>query len=276
MSDRAELQNSQAPAPLKPSQRLGLASFVLGGLALPASSLSWLALLAMPLAGLGAVLGVVGLVRARKDQGRTSLSALGLVACLLGLLLGGCSIRALVPTWKGAGKKEDKEQQVVRVRGPETAPRTDWPDAMHKAVQKGGVRIRVVRVSTQAVPIEDRAGGRRLAERGLMLYVRVSNMAPDRLVRFAGWGLNGTESEAITVVDDRGRPCSARTFEPGWAVLGRAPPTVLAAGKWVDDVLVFASPSPDVAFLRLSLPASAFGGTGQLRLEIPREMIEFR
>jgi hypothetical protein len=78
----------------------------------------------MPLAGLGAVLGVVGLVRARKDQERVGLSALGLVACLLGLLLGGWSIRSLVPTWKGAGKKEDKEQQVVRLRGPEAAPPT--------------------------------------------------------------------------------------------------------------------------------------------------------
>jgi hypothetical protein len=128
----------------------------------------------------------------------------------------------------------------------------------------------------QAVPIEDRSGGRRWAERGLMLYVRVSNMASDRLVRFAGWGLNGTESETVAVVDDRGRPCSALAFEPGWAVLGRARPTVLAGGKWVDDVLVFASPSPDLTFLRLSLPASAFGGTGQLRLAIPREMIECR
>ena len=276
MSDHAEPLNSQAPAPPWPSQRLGLASFVLGGLALPTASLSWLAFLAIPLAGLGAVLGVVGLVCARKDQGRTSLSALGLVACLLGLLVGAWSIRAWVPAWKVAGKKEDKEQQVVRVRGPEAAPRSGWPNAMREAVQKDGVRVRVVRASTQAVPIEDRAGGRRWAERGLMLHVRVSNMASDRVVRFAGWGLTGTQAETITVVDDQGRPYSARTFEPGWAVLGRPGSVVLAWGKWVDDVLVFAPPSPDVAFLRLTLPASAFGGTGRLRVEIPREMLEFR
>jgi hypothetical protein len=274
--DHAEPLNRQAPALLRPSQRLGLVSFVLGGLALPAASLSWLALLAIPLAGLGAVFGVVGLVGARKEQGRASLSALGLAACLLGLFVGARSIRAWVPSGKGAGKKEDKEQQVVRLRGPEAASRSGWPNALCEAVQTDGVRVRLVRASTQAVPIEDRAGGRRWAERGLMLHVRVSNMASDRLVRFAGWGLSGTEAEAITVVDDQGRPCSARTFEPGWAVLGRAGPAVLAGGKWVDDVLVFAPPSPDVAFLRLTLPASAFGGTGSLRLEVPREMIEFR
>jgi hypothetical protein len=276
VSDHAEPPNSQAPAPPRPSQRLGLASFVLAGLALPTASLSWLALLAIPLAGLGAVLGVVGLVCACKDQGRASLSALGLAACLLGLLVGARSIRAWVPAGKDAGKKEDHEQRVVRLRGPEAASRSGWPNAMREAVQKDGVRVRVVRVSTQAVPIEDRAGRRHWAERGLMLHVRVSNMAPDRMVHFAGWGLSGTEVEAITVVDDQGRPYSARTFEPGWAVLGRAGPVVLAGGKWVDDVLVFAPPSPDVAFLRLELPASAFGGTGWLRLEVPREMIAFR
>jgi hypothetical protein len=109
-----------------------------------------------------------------------------------------------------------------------------------------------------------------------MLHVRISNMSSDRVVRFVGWGLTGTEAEAITVVDDQGRPYPARTFEPGWAVLGRTGPVVLAWGRWVDEVLVFAPPSPDVAFLLLTLPASAFGGTGRLRLEIPREMIEFR
>jgi hypothetical protein len=126
------------------------------------------------------------------------------------------------------------------------------------------------------VPIKDRAGRRRWAERGLVLYLRVSNMAADRVVRFAGWGLTGTQAEAITVVDDQGRPYAARTFEPGWAVLGRAGPVVLAGGKWVNEVLVFAPPWPDVVFLRLTLPASAFGGTGWLRLEVPRKMIDFR
>jgi hypothetical protein len=128
------------------------------------ASLSWLPLLAIPLAGLGAVLGVVGLVYARKDQGRASLSALGLVACLLGLLVGAWSVRAWVRSWKGAGKQRGQRAAGGAGARPGGIPAVGL--AMREAVQKDGVRVRVVRASMQVVPFEDRARGRRWAERG--------------------------------------------------------------------------------------------------------------
>lgn len=43
--------------------------------------------------------------------------------------------------------------------------------------------------------------------------------------------------------------------------------------KSVSDVLVFETPIDTVEYLRLELPAQNFGGTGMLRLEIPKQMI---
>src|SRR5262249_14798339 len=74
------------PAP-RPPERLGLASFLLGGLALPAASISWLSILAALLAGVGAILGALGLVQGWKQKGRLRFAPLGLAACLMGLLL---------------------------------------------------------------------------------------------------------------------------------------------------------------------------------------------
>jgi hypothetical protein len=47
-------------------------------------------------------------------------------------------------------------------------------------------------------------------------------------------------------------------------------------GKSVEDVVVFEEPVVRAEYLRLELPASAFGGTGKLRFQIPTEMIEKR
>jgi hypothetical protein len=43
--------------------------------------------------------------------------------------------------------------------------------------------------------------------------------------------------------------------------------------KSVSDVLVFEMPIDTIEYLRLELPAKNFGGTGMLRLEIPKQMI---
>jgi hypothetical protein len=47
-------------------------------------------------------------------------------------------------------------------------------------------------------------------------------------------------------------------------------------GKSVEDVVVFEEPVARAEYLRLELPASAFGGTGKLRFQIPKSMIERR
>jgi hypothetical protein len=52
--------------------------------------------------------------------------------------------------------------------------------------------------------------------------------------------------------------------------------TSIRPGKSVEDVIVFEESVARAEYLRLELPASAFGGTGKLRFQIPKSMIERR
>jgi hypothetical protein len=44
-------------------------------------------------------------------------------------------------------------------------------------------------------------------------------------------------------------------------------------GKFTEDTLFYETPLDNISYLHLELPASAFGGTGMLRLQIPKSMI---
>jgi hypothetical protein len=277
VSHVAEPAEGPADALPRSVDGVGLAAFLLGGLALPVASLPFLSYLAGALAVVGAGLGVLGVVRGWNKPHRPYFAGIGLGACLLALLLA---------AWAGprlSGHRADStdpdsprtvrlhdgtptQRNVTAVSGP-------WVDARHEAAQQGVVRVRVLGATVGTVPIRDEAGQKRWSpERVLALRVRLSNVGLDRVVRYVSW----SAAEGATVVDQLGRGYPARKFAPGWEVIGQVRRVGLIPGKWADDLLVFAPPARDVLFLRLTLPASAFGGKGVLRLEIPRQMIVFR
>jgi hypothetical protein len=279
-------QDSETPASAaaeapRPVDRVGLAAFVVAGLALPAASFSILCYPAIALALVGGVLGVVGLRRGWEKRDRLYFPGIGLGACLIALLMGLWSV-----PWRSARKADattdDDAQQVVRIRGGSpternvtTAPAA-WVDAWREAAQQGGVRVKVVGAAVGAVPLQD-GQGRRLwsRERCLVVRLRLGNVGADRPVQYTSWSSPAKSPDGPALVDHVGRSYASRTFGPGLSVIGQVQRAGLVVGKWTDDVLVFAAPGPDVSFLRLTLPASAFGGKGQLRLQIPRQMIVF-
>ena len=55
--------------------------------------------------------------------------------------------------------------------------------------------------------------------------------------------------------------------------MGRSEKGHLTPGRTVDEVLGFPVPAAKAESLRLELPASAFGETGEFRFRIPRSMI---
>jgi hypothetical protein len=259
----------------RPVDRVGLASFLLGGLALPAASLPGLHLLAAALALVGGGLAVLGLVRGWRKQ--VLFSALGLGSCLPALL---------IAAWPGsqpsrpANSTDPDAPRMVRLRdsSPEEVNATSaatWVNASREAAQQGGVRVRVLGAVVAAVPLTDSGGQQRLSpDRSLILRLRLSNMAADRPVRYVSWSAPAT-ADVPLLEDQLGRAYPLRTFGPGLGVSGQVSQASLIPGKWTDDVLVFAPPGPD-SVLHLTLPASAFGGKGLLRLEIPAQMIVFR
>jgi hypothetical protein len=54
------------------------------------------------------------------------------------------------------------------------------------------------------------------------------------------------------------------------------PSASICPGKSVEDVVVFEEPVARAEYLRLELLASTFKGTGMLRFQIPKSMIEKR
>ena len=260
--------------------RIGLAAFLLGALALPAASLPWLRYAAIPLAVAGAALAVFALVRGWPQQRSILVPAAGLAACLVCLVLACWS--SLGRSGQGAAAQKDGQRVApLRGGGPTkanvTALTSPWVDASRQAVLHGDVRVRVVGVAVQKVPIQDDSGRRRWSQqRALLVGVRLSNVGVSQAIRYAGWSAAVTADDSPTLRDHLGRTYPARTFAAGWTVVGQVRHAGLVPGKWTDDLLVFAAPPANVAFLRLTLPASAFGGTGLLQLELPRQMIVFR
>ncbi len=261
------------PPPPRPVDPAGLASFLCAALAIPAASLPWPLVLAGPLALLAILLGLVAVVLGPKKQ------RLALVG-LLGGLVGG-----LLALWPGARLEPrsapvpgEGGQGVYRLRASAGEPAvastaSTWINASREAAQQGVFRVRIRSAVIQPVPLEGGAGKRRWGERSLLLRLRLANVGADRLVRYVGWGAG---PDRPVLVDSLGQKYPARDFGTGWSVVGQVRRAALPGGRWADDVLAFAAPPAGVAFLRLSLSAAAFGGQGELRLELPGSMIVFR
>jgi hypothetical protein len=75
------------------------------------------------------------------------------------------------------------------------------------------------------------------------------------------------------LADDRGCLYERAVFPTGVKVSGVMAQAVLQPGQACRDVLVFAKPSKDLAFLRLELDTLGQGGAEKLRFQIPREML---
>ncbi len=91
-------------------------------------------------------------------------------------------------------------------------------------------------------------------------------------------GLAGSVSDAISeskpgLEDNFGNHYRQMTFGLGSTVDGQAENQSIYPGKAISDVLVFEAPIEKAKYLHLELPATAFGGTGKVRFEIPAEMI---
>jgi HEAT repeat protein len=137
--------------------------------------------------------------------------------------------------------------------GPAEVVPPPWVDAATHAARQGAVRVRI--------------SGLRVEGSRLLIELLVENTGDSRNVLFRGWDAAADAEEAPRLLDDRGR--AWRGIPAGQAGgQGALPP-----GRSVPDLVVFAVGDGAPEFLRLELPAARFGGTGQLRLQLPRTML---
>jgi hypothetical protein len=145
-------------------------------------------------------------------------------------------------------------------------------DASRDAVQQGDLRVRAVRAVVGPLTFRN-AQPAPSADPFLQIVLRVYNAGTTGRLEYRSWGhpLDPAE-QAVVLADDRGRTYRPCHFRTGGEVAGQLRAASIAPLGKVEDLLVFDPPAADVGFLRLELPASAGGGTGTLRLQIPRAL----
>ena len=206
-------------------------------------------------------------------------SALTVVALLIGVLWLG-RFGALFKRVDLAAKHADSDP-VVNAAGtarfeldksPE-GKEAAWTDASKGPVQHGDVRVELAAVTVRNIKLKDPLGEESVpATKYLTISIHLVNMNATHKIDFLGW--SAMESPAAVLQDDSGKRYQRLCRGPGGEILGQARTAIsLDPGKPLEDLLVFEPPMNEIRFLRLDLPATAFGDTGSLRFQIPKELI---
>jgi hypothetical protein len=168
------------------------------------------------------------------------------------------------------GKEEGRP--VGNARDPE------WVDAGRESVQQGDVRVRVLSATVRAPDFNGAPPGRGSGGRCLLIAVRVYNVGAQRRFDYVSWGEPAGDAAADRpdLRDSTGKPYALRDFGPTATLAGHVRRAGVKPASYINDVLAFEPVPENVEYLRLELPAAACGGTGKLRLQIPRWMLGSR
>jgi hypothetical protein len=275
-----ELQPDATPgSPEQTLNRFGVLSFFLGALALLCASIPSAWPLVLPLAGAGLLAAGAGaLVPSAREVGLQLVAAGGAVSAAVVIIVSCWPTMLHIPTQTKNSKQSADTQLVYRPARTgnlqRLAPKqTEWANASQEGVQQAGVRVRLNGAAVMPVVLKTPGGQHRRGEPSLVIRLRISNAAADRLVAYQSW--SRPADKAPRLEDDTGKSYALRDLGSDQAV-GQIRQAWLPMAKWVDDVLVFEKPAGKIEWLRLELPCARVGLTGQFRLEIPRRLIAFQ
>jgi hypothetical protein len=264
----------------RPANYPGLASFVLACFAVFAGTLLHSSMIIVLAGLLALLLGISGLLFPLPKQSRPILPAAGIAVSVPAMV-----VAAFLPRWAGleplisSAQVDDRYREaVIALSGKGAARRaakgeTNWADAREDALLHGDVRLRVRSAVVAPPQFEPVPGQTPPREPYLVIGLRITNAGISRQVPYSSWGWT---PERPVLRDNHGKTIAEKSFPPDWIVKGRATKATIPPGKWLDDVLVFEPPSGSIDYLRLELPGAAVGTEGQLRMQIPKEMIRFR
>jgi len=299
----------QVTQPSKASHSLGIASLVLGIIAFLICWIPFLGLIGLPLSLLGILLGGIGLLIAlfRKGSGigfpiaGTALSLLSTVVVIAMTAMFSATANAVKQVGKSfeeASAKANATEQTVVAPSPPSEPATDtatsgptdkaklpsketpaeqeWADARN-AVKQSDLQVRIAKVILGKVPLKDAfREGSKSKDDLLMVNLELLNTNPTKKVEYHSWSGKDIsfDRDYATLEDNFGNTYKRINFGFSSQPVGAIERSEsIYPNKSVTDVLVFEVPLDTIEYLRLELPAKNFGGTGMLRLQIPKEMI---
>jgi hypothetical protein len=271
--------------PSRAAHSLGIAALVIGVLSF---FVCWIPFLGIAVSGLGLLLGLGGLVLAVVRRGSgvgfsiagSGLSALSLVSCLVWTF-------ALSSAFKAVDNAVDKQNRTNQVAVPDSKPdkppappaksEPEWADASKGAVRQGDLQVKITQVTIGQVPLKTITGNSKSKDNLLMVKLELLNMNPTKKVEYHSWSGKDIsfDRDFATLKDNFGNSYKRISFGPGSYPVGAVERSAsIYPNKSVTDVLVFEVPLNTIEYLRLELPAKNFGGTGMLRLQIPKAMIQ--
>lgn len=158
------------------------------------------------------------------------------------------------------------------------SPVADWTDASTSALIQNEVAVAVASVAVERLELSRKGKPVPSPTDHLVIHLQVVLVGTARQVDFEGWGKSnfGDHRSKPTLTGNSSHAYALRAFEAGTQVAGHERSKGLYPKLYADDYLIFEAPRPGLEYLRLELPASAFGGMGTLRFQIPKSMIEPR
>jgi hypothetical protein len=288
--------------PSRAAHSLGIAALVIGVLSF---FVCWIPFLGVAVSGLGLLLGLGGLVLAVVRRGSgvgfsiagSGLSALSLVICLVWTFAVSSAFKAVDNavakqnlTNQVAVSDPDRDKAAPQDQGDAPPPGQDkapppptksepvWADASKGAVRQGDLQVQVVQVTIGQVPLKTITGNSRSKDNLLMVTLELRNTNPTKKVDYHTWsGADFSfDRDFATLKDNFDNSYKRISFGLGSYPVGAVERSEsIYPNKSVTDVLVFEVPLDTIEYLRLELPAENFGGTGMLRLQIPKSMIQW-
>ena len=247
-------------------------AFLCFGVSLLFVSFYQLELFIKPIAAIGLLAGLLGgVLPALWRKRNVVLPMLLSLLCLLVLLFAG--------SWPNSNSAPPLVTVSLKGKGMaahQAAGADDWVDASANALKRGDVRLDVVSVQIGPVDLKQKSSTTASPERYLTIRLRASYEGiVSKQTPYEPWADLGDSpsKNAPTLTDNQGRTYAQKIFDAGRAVAGRNEVDALNPGHQVKEVLVYPVPAGDVEYLRLLLPASAFGQSGEFRFQIPRSMI---
>jgi hypothetical protein len=151
----------------------------------------------------------------------------------------------------------------------------EWADASQAALQQGPMQVQVLSASIS--PVKANSSPTKTIGQAEYLFIRLRTQQAEAASDFATkrTPVTGPRSEQPrpTLTDKTGRVYQAKDIQQVAAVENKRRSGVFPVSSH-DEVIVFETPPSGLEFLRLEVPAEAWGRKGAFRFTIPGSMIE--
>lgn len=280
-TDRPKDVKQPDPPRSRTSDLVGTVALLAAGAALLAAPFASSSRAVVPFSVAAVFVGLLGLLRVlSRRNGRVLFPAAGTAAGAAVLLTAWLAPGVLGPTYRASRVHDLTESAATRVvpllEGSfDAGPRDpDWVDASKAALQQGSVRVQVSGVSVGPVNAESARLNRQLPARCLFIHLRVHQV--ELAADFAARAHQAQPADAPL----RPRPRLTDNTGKHYSLLEVADPAHRQAVRssvfpvsFQSEVFAFDVPAAGVEYLRLEVPADAWGGKSAFRFTIPAAMI---